>query len=233
MAGPATILREIHRLRRQARDLLSEIDRGPRILKAQQSKVARQEELLHEAKEEIKRLKMSGHEKEVLLKTILTQIGKHEKQLNESTSKKEYDALKVEIASDKEKSKRMEDEILDGMAHVEEKNARLPEFEDAIKQAKLEYENFEKSFAGRVADLADQLKSAQAELEKVEMTLPLDIRQTYDREIAARGEDALAAVQNKTCMACYTEITAQAHNDLMLSQFVVCKSCGRALYLPD
>jgi hypothetical protein len=127
----------------------------------------------------------------------------------------------------------MEDEILEGMAHIEEKTARLPEFESAIKQAKLEYENFEKSFAGRIADLTEQLKATQVELEKVELTLPLDIRQTYDREIAARGEDALAAVHNKTCMACYTEITAQAHNDLMLSQFVVCKSCGRALYLPD
>jgi predicted nucleic acid-binding Zn-ribbon protein len=233
MAGPATILREIHRLRRHARDLQNEIERGPRILKAQQAKVQKQEELLHEAKEEIKRLKMNGHEKESLLKSTLTQIGKHEKQLNESTSKKEYDALKVEIASDKEKCKKIEDDILEGMSHVEEKSSRFPEFEQGIKQAKLEYENFEKSFAGRVADLNEQLKAAQAELEKIELTLPSDIRQTYDREIAARGEDALAAVQNKVCMACYTEITAQAYNDLMLSQFIICKSCGRALYLPE
>lgn len=233
MAGPATILREIHRLRRHARDLQNEIERGPRVLKAQHAKVLRQEELLHDAKEEIKRLKMNGHEKDSLLKATLTQIAKHEKQLNESTSKKEYDALKVEIASDKEKCRKVEDDILENMSQVEEKSARLPEFEEGIKQAKGEYENFEKSFAGRVADLHQQLKVAQADLEKVELTLPTDIRQTYNREIAARGEDALAAVQNKVCQACYTEITAQAHNDLMLSQFVICKSCGRALYLPE
>jgi predicted nucleic acid-binding Zn-ribbon protein len=233
MAGPATILREIHRLRRYARDLQSEIERGPRVLKAQHAKVLRQEELLNEAKEEIKRLKMNGLEKDSLLKATLTQIGKHEKQLNESTSKKEYDALKVEIASDKEKSRKIEDDILENMSQVEEKTARLPEFEESIKQAKREYENFEKSFAGRVADLQEQLKVARADLEKVELTLPSDIRQTYNREIAARGEDALAAVENKVCQACYTEITAQAHNDLMLSQFVICKSCGRALYLPE
>jgi predicted nucleic acid-binding Zn-ribbon protein len=233
MAGPATILREIHRLRRHAKDLQNEIDRGPRVLKAQQTKVARQEGLLADAQEEVKRLKLITHEKEVTLKSTLTTITKHEKQLNESTSKKEYDALKVEIASEKEKCKRLEDEILDSMARVEEKVAELPAVENAIKQAKAEYADFEKTFASRIGDLTEQQKTVQSQLKEVEVTLPVDVRQTYDRVVGARGEDGLAAVQNRTCMACYTEITAQAYNDLMLSQFVLCKSCGRALYLPE
>jgi predicted nucleic acid-binding Zn-ribbon protein len=233
MAGPATILREIHRLRRHAKDLQDEIDRRPRVLKAQLTKVTRQEELLHEAQEEIKRLKMAGLERESLLKATLAQILKHEKQLNESTSKKEYDALKVEIASDREKSKRIEDEILEGMGVIEEKVALLPELEHAIKQAKREYDSFEKSSAERSAGLTEQLNLALAELKNVEINLPGDIRQTYDRVVGARGEDALSPVHGRICMACNTEITAQSYNNLMLNQFVMCKSCGRALYLPE
>src|SRR5438132_12063699 len=101
MAGPATILRDIHRLRRHARDLRAEIERGPRLLKGQQTKVARQEDVVREAQERLKRLKVTCHDKEVQLKQTLQQISKHEKQLNEATSKKEYDALKSEIASDR------------------------------------------------------------------------------------------------------------------------------------
>jgi uncharacterized protein len=233
MAGPATILREIHRLRRHARDLRAEIERGPRLAKGQQAKVARQEELLREGQEGLKRLKILFHDKEVQLKQTLQQINKHEMQLNQAASKKEYDALKSEIAADRQKCKELEDEILDAMGKIEEDTARLPEQDKAVKRAREEYTEFEKSQREREASLQEQLGQALEQIKQVEASLPKDIRPQYDRLVAARDEDALAPVQNRTCMACYTEITAQAYNDLMLSQFVLCKSCGRALYLPE
>ena len=42
MPGPATVLREIHRLRRHAKELQDRIEQGPRMLKHQQAKAARQ-----------------------------------------------------------------------------------------------------------------------------------------------------------------------------------------------
>jgi uncharacterized protein len=233
MAGPATILREIHRLRRHARDLQSEIERGPRLQRAQQTKVTKQEEAVREAHDALKRLKMVSHEKEGQLKATLQQISKHERQLNEAGSKKEYDALKTEIAADKKKCQGLEDEILGCMAEIEERTAQLPELEKGVQQAKTEYADYEKNFQSRSTALSEQLNQAFRGIKEVESTLPADIRPQYDRLVTARGEDAMAPVEHRTCMACYTEITAQSYNDLMLSQFVLCKSCGRALYLPD
>jgi len=233
MAGPATILREIHRLRRFAADLKAEIERIPHLTRLQQAKVTRQEETLRDAHETIKRLKLTSHDKELQLKTNLLQITKHEDQLNKAGSKKEYDALKAEITSDKKKSHELEDQILETMGQIEERTAQVPEAEKAVKQAKQEYAEFEKSVQGRRESLTQQLNETLRALADVESTLPPDIRPLYDRQVTARGEDAMAAVQSRTCMACYTEITAQAHNDLMLSQFVLCKSCGRVLYLPE
>jgi predicted nucleic acid-binding Zn-ribbon protein len=233
MAGPATILREIHRLRRHAKDLQSEIERGPRLLKAHQAKVSKQEEGVREAHETLKRLKMTCHDKEGQLKATLQQIGKHEMQLNQATSKKEYDALKSEIAADKKKCQELEDEILDYMGQIEQRTAEIPELDKAVLQAKSEYAGSEKNAQERAGSLTEQLNQALGAIKEVESTLPADVRPQYDRLVAARGEDAMAPVEHRTCMACYTEITAQNHNDLMLSQFVLCKSCGRALYLPE
>jgi predicted nucleic acid-binding Zn-ribbon protein len=233
MAGPATILREIHRLRRHARDLQSEIDRSPRLLKAQQVKIARQEDAVKEAHDLLQKLKLKRLEREAELKTAQQLTAKHEKQLSESTSKKEYDALRVEIASDKKKCQELEDEILESMIAVDDQTAHIPELEKAVQQAKVEVAAFEKTAQARQVGLAEQLQQVQRQIKEIEETLPRDVRPQYDRVIAARGEDALAAVENRTCMACYTEITAQAYNDLMLSQFLMCKSCGRALYLPE
>ncbi len=47
------------------------------------------------------------------------------------------------------------------------------------------------------------------------------------------GPDGMAAVKNRSCAACSTEITAQSYNELLQEQFVACKSCGRILYLPE
>jgi len=233
MAGPATILREIHRLQRHARDLKAEIDRMPRHLKAQEAKVARQEEAVHETQELLKRLKLESHEKEGQLKATLQLVEKHKQQREQVTSKKEYDALSNEIAADKTKCQELEDEILDTLGKVEERTAQLPELDQAVKRAKEEYAAYEKTAESRQLTLAEQLQQVQNQLKEVEAGLPTDVRPLYERLVAARGEDAMAAVQNRTCMACYTEITAQAYNDLMLSQFIMCKSCGRVLYLPE
>src|SRR5689334_20522616 len=97
MPGPAVILREIHRLRRFAEDLQTRIEQTPRLLKAQQGRIGRQEETLRQAQEGLKRLKVTMHEKEVSLRTALQQVTKYEKQQNEAGSKKEYDAFQHEI----------------------------------------------------------------------------------------------------------------------------------------
>jgi predicted nucleic acid-binding Zn-ribbon protein len=233
MAGPATILREIHRLRRHAKNLQAEIERGPRLLKAQQAKAGRQEEALREAQESLKKLKVASHDLEVQRKGTLQRIEKHKKQLNEATSKKEYDALRAEISSEEQKIKDLEDKILESMIQIDDQTARLPELEKAIQQAKAEAADFAKNVQDRQAGLTEQLNQAYLSIKETEATLPADVRPQYDRLVSARGEDALAAVENRTCMACHTEITAQSYNDLMLSQFVMCKSCGRVLYLPE
>src|SRR5437870_3596816 len=139
MAGPATILRETHRLRRHLKELQTEIERAPRLLKGQQAKVTRQEEAAREAHETLKRLKVTSHEQEVLLKAKQQQVVKHEKQLNEATAKKEYDALRAEIANDKKACQTLEDEILNLLMEIEEKTMQLPEVDKAVQRAKEEY----------------------------------------------------------------------------------------------
>src|SRR5579871_958924 len=151
MPGPAVILREIHRLRRHAKELQNEIERGPRLLKAQQTKVVK-------------------HEKEVTLRGKNQEIAKHERQLNEATAKKEYDALKAEIASEKRMCQKLEDDILSDMALSEEKAAQLPELEQAVQRAKDEVARFDAANQARIADLTKELTQVRENLQAVEAT---------------------------------------------------------------
>jgi predicted nucleic acid-binding Zn-ribbon protein len=233
MAGPAAIFREIHRLRSHARDLQTRIDFAPKQLKAQQNAVSKFEDNLHQAQDEIKKLKVHVHEHEVSVKACQQQIKKYEQQLSDVTNKKEYDALRVEIDGVRQKIRAIEDEALTMMGEVEEKAALLPGLEAAIKKAKGEYAEFERDYKTRLDSWVQQRDEVVKKVAAEEALLPQDIRQQYERMTKAMGADALASVEGKNCTACYTEMTTQLSHNLQMQQVVVCRSCGRYLYLKD
>ena len=233
MPGPAAILREIHRLRRFAKDLQTQIEQGPRTLRAQQARVTRQEEILRQAQEGLKRLKVTTLEKESSHRATLQQITKYQKQQNEAASKKEYDAFQHEIDTARKKVQQLEDEILDAMAQTEEQTPKIPELEKTLQQVREEVARFEREQGARQAEFVAEKQKTEGQIGEVEAALPPEVRPLYNRLVAAKGEDALAAVNGRTCLACYTEITAQNYNDLAQESFVLCKSCGRMLYLPE
>ena len=64
MPGISDIFREIHRLRRHARDLQQEIDRAPIQLKARKNLVAKAADGFKAAQDDLKKLKVTVHDKE-------------------------------------------------------------------------------------------------------------------------------------------------------------------------
>ena len=233
MASTAELMREIHRLRRFARDLQEQIDRAPRLLLGQKAKLKRQEDAAHDNQEAIKKLKVDMREKEVTLKTTHAAIAKHQAQLNAAASKKEYDALQSEIAADRVKCATLEEESLAALSETEERAAKTVELEEAVKGAKEEFVRYEKESAERLASQKKQFAETQARLKEVEATVPPNTRKDFDRIVKGKGADAFAPVVDRGCGACRTEIIAQQYNELLMGAFVVCKACGRILYLPE
>jgi predicted nucleic acid-binding Zn-ribbon protein len=231
MPGIGNTFREIHRLRQFARDLQQEIDRGPIQLKARRNVAAKAAEAYQAAQDELKKLKVKVHEKETSLKATHTQIGKYEKQLDEVTDKKQYDALKHEIAAARERARVLEDEILDGMSETEERAAKLPEQEQAAAKAKEDLATFEGEQSERLTRLSEQLKTALVDLKAADSKIPEQFQSQYQRMVNAFGADALAAVENRSCAHCHMHITVQQMHEVEQGEFVLCRSCGRGLYL--
>src|SRR5262249_44512820 len=159
--------------------LQEEIERLPRLIKVQQGKVVRAEEALKQGQENLKKLKVANSEKEKSLKAKSADVAKYEKQRDEITGKKEYDALQHEIAAARQACTQLEDEILAGLMESDERTAQLPELEKAVKQAKSELANFDQISAGRKTALTEELQRVQDEIKSVEASLADDIRVQY------------------------------------------------------
>ena len=231
MLGPAAILKELHRLRRHLAELDEKTAQTPRQITIAQKKLANQEEALTQAKEHLKRLALDIREKEGNIKATQSQIEKYKKQLDGAANKKEYDTLNAEIASEKAHITKHEEDILAAMADSEEKTAKLPEMEKIAHKARADFIQFEKDHQEKLERFVKEKARAQEELKATEATLPADVRPQYDRLLSAKGMDALSVVNGRICMACYTEITAQMLSELKREMFMLCKNCGRMLYL--
>jgi predicted nucleic acid-binding Zn-ribbon protein len=231
MATPVTpIFRTCHRLRKLLRDLQAEIDLGPRVLKAKQDWLTQEEAVNKEAHEAVKRAKLKLKDDEITLKQTETALDKHERQLFEVTTMKEIEAKRTEIANAKAKIGTLEDAILVGMSEIEERTANLAKDDKRWADAKAEFKQFEIDGKERYERLLQEQKIAREELAAAEASLPAEVRPTYDRLVKTHGPNALAAVVGKSCQQCRANITEQQLLNLKSGLFMVCPTCGRALY---
>jgi len=231
MPGPAVILKELHRLRLLIDDLDAKIAGAPKQLANQQKKLAAQEDVLTQAKEHLKRLALDMRDKEGSIKATQALIKKYEKQLDGAANKKEYDTLQHEIATSKANIAKLEDEILAAMGESEEKTAQLPTVEQTAQKAKADFAQWEKDQHEKIERFKNEKVRAAEALTANTASLPDDVRPQYERLTAAKGNDALSGVNGRICSACYTEITAQMHSELKREMFLICKNCGRMLYV--
>lgn len=225
-------LRECHRLRKHLKTLQEEIDRGPRVLKVQQTRLANEEQAHKEHHEAIKKLKLKQRDDEGTLKQTETRLAKLEQQLLGISVTKEYEAKKSEIAQATAKKNELEDAVLATMGELEEKTAAVPAVEKQWADAQAEFKQYQADAAERLARMqADQVES-QAQLAKHEADLPPNVKSTYDAQVKGRGPDAMAALKGKVCQGCRGSVTDQKAFELQAGGFVVCPNagCGRLLY---
>jgi uncharacterized protein len=224
------ILRECHRLRKHLRDLQAEIDRGPRVLKAHQQKLAAEEQAHKDSYDTLKKLKLKQKEDEGTLKQTEALLDKLHRRSMEVTTMKEMEATKSEIAQATGKKNTLEDAILATMTEIEERTADLPNVEKRWADAQKEFADYQVEAKERLERLLEDQKASTAELARQEGLLPEEVRGQYARLVKSYGPEGLAAVQGRTCQQCRTALTEDRRDQLAAGAFVCCSNCGRALY---
>jgi uncharacterized protein len=225
------LLREAHRLRRHLRELKSEIDLGPRVMKIQEQKLAAAKQAHAAHHEHIQKLKLKIRDDEGTLKQENVQLAKFEKQLNDAGSPKEYEGKKSEIRQAKERIAATEEAILNGMEELDQKTADIPNVEKSWADAQAEFEQFKMEAKERLERLQADHQASVAELAKVDAGFPPAVKPVYDRLVKAHGPDGMAAVSGKVCGQCRVAIAEQQKNDIAAGKFICCSTCGRAMYL--
>jgi len=225
------LLKELHRLQLKVSELRSEAERAPKRLRASQLKIDQQQKALSEHLDAIKHIKVAIHQKEVSIKDHHATAERYQGQLKAITSKKEWDALRHEIDSQHKAIAAIEDQILELMVELDQKNAETAVLEKALQTAREEYKKAEEQIGSRQGDLLAQLKQAEVELKAAEEQMSAELKSIYNRLVAAYGgAEAICELQGASCSGCNTEATLQQQRDVAAGRIVTCKSCAKLLY---
>jgi len=226
-------LRTLHRIHRQLADLEDQLAAGPRTVAARTGVVAAADGRKSAAQDDVKKAKMHADQKQLQLKSAEVKIRDLEGKLNACKTNREYQTLQEQIAADRMAMRVLEDEILEGLERIDTLKPLVPAAEAEVAAARSLLAESQKNVAAETGRLTAELARVRAELATVEKELAADLREKYDRVVKHKGADGMAAAEGQSCGGCFQQITGNMMSELLLGRPVICRSCGRLLYLPE
>lgn len=226
-------LRTLHRIHRQLEDLADRLAAGPRQIAARTKLLEAAETARGAAQDALKQGRMAADQKQLQLKSAEAKIKDLEGKLNSCKTNREYQTLSDQIAADRMATKVLEDEILEALERVDALKPTVPAADVALQAARDQLAEVKAKVEAEAGELQAEVTRVRAELQTVERDLVDDVRERYLRVIRSKGADGLAAVDGQTCGGCFQQITGNMLSELMLGRAVICRNCGRLIYMPD
>ena len=234
MSVSIQVIRELHAWYLNLEDIQLQFDRGSKQILAYQQQDQDTRIALDKAQQDHNQLRLEGEQKELDLQISEKKIEDFKGRLNQVKTNREYQVICDQIETEKKSNSNLEDEILEAYSRIDEHSKHVVNLEDEVNSVQKELDARKRSVETDSRRLEERSVEVKQWVKDAEAVLPSNAKETYHRLVGARGSDGMALVENGICNGCFTNITPQMQNELLLSQqLVLCKSCGRLLYLSE
>ncbi len=228
-----TVVRNLHQHLVQIAEMKTQIERGPRQVKAAILQVDNAKDALLKCKEAIKQKKMDADRKQLQLREREAKVHDWEGKMNLAKNNREFQAIKEQIAADTQANSVLSDEILEILEEIDSLQIAMRGFEEKLKLIEAERVKTESAVTGKLAVLNIELERVEGNLAGLEKQLLPEFLVQYKRLVSNRSEDSMAALDDVSCGGCYTGLPPRILDSLRKEQAIVCPSCGRLLYRPE
>jgi predicted nucleic acid-binding Zn-ribbon protein len=227
-------LEKLHHLQDRLAELNGRLRRGPVLLKTQENNIQKAGAKLAQVKAEHQKLLAEAKQKENEVAAHDQQIAKRKTQLAEAKTNKDYQALQLQIDTDINTRSVMDDTALEAIMKAEQFAANIPPVEEEVKKYTELYETSQRKINADKPKLEEEIAEFTSQLRGVEVLLPKDFRDIYERLVRTNGGGGTLAVvaNNKYCGGCNLQIPINSLALILAKKPVVCSSCGRLLYVP-
>lgn len=236
MAAPPSIeispqlLRTLHRIHQQKADLEGQRRRGPLQCNALQATIDEAQAQLDAVTEKLKKTRLMSDDKHLQLQSREAHVANLQLKLNTAATNKEFQLLKDQIAADQQANAVQNDEIFEVLERIDVLESELTAARVTLAETKATAKKRQAEIEGRMAIVDDEINRINEQLVATETKIPAQVKADYDRIVAARGEEALAPIEQESCGNCYQTLTTQLMNQVVLSKLVHCPNCNSFLY---
>jgi len=215
---------KIVKLEERTQGIPEEIEAHRQTLEESRQSLVEEERLIEE-------VHARQRELELEVASLRDELSKHKTQLMEVKTNKEYQAMLSEIEGGERGIEAKEDQILEGMMAIEER-------EKVVQRAQTEYEKEENEILskqskleGFAAQAENEILVLQKERGQLEGEMPEELTQQYQRIASVRNGVALAEAKDQSCQGCHVKLRPQLFTEIRTNQRIItCENCNRFLY---
>jgi predicted nucleic acid-binding Zn-ribbon protein len=197
-------------------------------------KLEEMEQAIQKIKDETIDVAKLRDERETDLKQMSEQINKFQGQLYQVKTNREYETLQHEIDALKEKSSKIEDQVLELLENIEKisvtaaaEEKKLGDFRAEAAKDKADLEARDKELSDKIAIKHDERKRLVVDIDQALLT-------RYERIRDNKAGLAVAIIQNGACGGCFRRIPPQETQELKkMKRIITCEGCGRIIVWRD
>ena len=158
----------------------------------------------------------------------------YEKQMDQITTQREYEALDKEIRDATEKEQQLRKDIIREEKDLEEIDSTLEREESMIKIQEEELSSEQEKIKSESAEKQNVLKQLEDEEKDVVPGLDEDILFKFERIIRSKSGVGIVPVRSSVCTGCHMQLPSQFVNDVRNGESILfCPYCSRILFYAE
>jgi predicted nucleic acid-binding Zn-ribbon protein len=205
----------------------SEIEKANKKLKDISENRSKREKDLSTKKSELLYYKKKMDQSELELKTVETKIDKIQAKLNEATNQKEYEAGESEKNKAVSIKDVLEEEILNGMEDLSQKEMDLEKLNIENKELFDNEEMELTTLEERINRFSSSLSNHENEFSTLLEKLPRQHLSRFKKLAQSRDGVALVELNSNSCGGCNFAIPSADLNKIKSGEIINCTNCGR------
>ncbi len=223
------------------RSAQSRYDAAARGVRVQERRVTDLRNRLEELQRRQQEAQARANTLELDLKARDAHIEKLRTQQQNSRNNREYQAILLEINTQKIDRGKVEDAAIKAMEEVERNAAEIQNLTNQLQTETAKLEQMRSEISGRLAELQAEIDRLIPDREEAAKAVPPSALAVFDRLAERYDGEALAALtrthprrEEYACTACNMDVVTDIYNRLQTrDDIVLCPSCSRLLYIPQ
>lgn len=224
----------LQELELQLSSLEERVGRTPDEIRTLELQLEEAREQVEETKQAIENAGKVRRQLEAEVEALRGKLSHYQDQLMQVKTNVEYQAMLHEIQFTRDRIESKEDEILDQMMDVDEKEQALRDADGEFGKKKAEIEKQKTALEEFLQCSESELKALEEEVGQVKGMISQEHLARYARIASVRNGVAIVPVVGGTCQGCHVRLRPQLLAEVKLNRQVrLCENCSRILYFPS